>query len=317
MRKVRELALPDHTLTVVSGLGALRMPPNRHNTSISGYDQREKLSKSETTCQERRGLRLLIFDSTKKELPEKLRNEVLRHDPAAVIRRDWTSVLAKLDDCDVVIDYCDDIRAVLRRINELWRFRVGANYATRPAYIAISTPSRPSLARFEVERLGERFLHVDDVPARFGEELRRIDFRISHLARSSPHWLIAYEGNGKTLQASVSFFGPQGLQLVRAEDGLAAEVAALITRNGIPRSIAAWRKIMIGNPLFKPSRGGFNVPSRTTLRMHIHRDYIRALQRAFDEARAGYCAKRVLERLRLGEKTVGYRIKGRWDAVRR
>jgi hypothetical protein len=55
------------------------------------------------------------------------------------------------------------------------------------------------------------------------------------------------KGNGKTLQAAVSFFGPQGLHLVRAEDGLAAELAALITRNGIPRSIAAWRKIMIDN----------------------------------------------------------------------
>lgn len=318
MRKVRELALPDHTLTVVSGSGALRMPPNRHNTSISGYDQQEKLSKSEITCQERRGcLRLLIFDGTKKELPEKLRNEVLRYDPAAVIRRDWISVLANLGDCDVVIDYCDDIRAVLRRINELWRYRVRANYATRPAYIAISTPRRPFMARFEVERLGERFLLVDDVPARLGEELRRIDFRISHLVRSSPHWLITYEGNGKTLQASVSFFGPQGLHLVRAEDALAAELTVLITRNGIPRSIAAWRKMMMDNPLFKLSGGGFNVPSRTTLRMHIHRDYIRDLQQAFDKARVGYCAKRVMERLRLGEKTVGYRIKGRWDAVRR
>jgi hypothetical protein len=242
---------------------------------------------------------------------------VLKYDPAAVIRRDWTSVLDNLNDCDVIIDHSDDIRAVLRRINELWRYRVQANYEPRPAYIAIGTPSRLSLARFEVERLGEYFLHVDDVPTRLGEELKRIDFRISHLTRSSAHWLITYEGNGKTLQASVSFFGPQGLHLVRAEDALAAELAVLIARNGIPRSIAAWRKMMMDNSLFKPSGGGFNIPSRTTLRMHIHRDYIRALQQAFDEARIGYCAKRLLERIRLGEKTVGYRIKGRWDAVRR
>jgi hypothetical protein len=186
------------------------MPPNRHNTSISGYYQQGKLSKLESTCQERRSfLRLTLFDGTRRELPEKLRNEVLRYDPAAAIRRDWTSILDNLNDCDVIIDYSDDIRAVLRRINELWRYRVRANYATRPAYIAISTPSRAFLARFEVERLGERFLHADDVQARLGEELRRIDFRISHLARSSPHWLIAYEGNGKALQTYVSFFGPQ------------------------------------------------------------------------------------------------------------
>jgi hypothetical protein len=294
------------------------MPPNRHNTSIAGYDQQEKKSKLEIVCQERRSfLRLTLFDGTRRELPEKLRNEVLRYDPAAAIRRDWTSVLDKLNDCDVIIDYSDDIRAVLRRINELWRYRVQANYEIRPAYLAISTPGRPSLARFEVERLGECFLHLDDVPTRLGEELKRIDFRISHLVRSSPHWLIAYEGNGKTLQASVSFFGPQGLHLVRAEDGLAAELAVLITRNGISRSIAAWRKMMMDNPLFKPSGGSFNIPSRTTLRMHVHRDYIRDLQRTFDKARVGYCAKRVMERVRLGEKTVGYRIKGRWDAVRR
>lgn len=294
------------------------MPPNRHNTSISGYDRQKKQSKLEIVCQERRSfLRLTLFDGTKRELPEKLRNEVLRYDPAAAIRRNWASVLNNLNDCDVIIDHSDDTRAVLHRINELWRYRVQANYEIRPAYLAIGTPNRSSLARFEVERMGECFLHVDDVPARLGEELKRIDFRISHLARSSPHWLITYEENGKTLQASVSFFGPQGLQLVRAEDALAAELAVLITRNGIPRSIAAWRKMMMDNPLFKSSGGGFNLPSRTTFRMHIHRDYIRDLQRAFDNARAGYCAKRVMERVRLGEKTVGYRIKGRWDAVRR
>lgn len=103
-------------------------------------------------------------------------------------------------------------------------------------------------------------MHIHDVPDRFCSELEQIRLQQCDLDRSSPHWVVTYEGNGKTLQASVSFFGPQGLQLVRAEDGLAAELAVLITRNDIPRSIAAWRKIMIDSPLFKPAGGGFNTP---------------------------------------------------------
>jgi hypothetical protein len=294
------------------------MPRNRHNTSIAGSHQSGKQSRQEIICQGSKPiLRLLLFGDTKRELPQVLREEVVKHDGEAIIKRDWASVLSTLSNCDVILDYSDDIDAVVRRINQIWRYRVRANHAIFPAYIVISKISQYALARFAVERLGARYLHLYDVPALLGDELKQIDLCIAHVARSSPHWIITYEGNGRTLQASVSFFGPQGVHLVRAEDNLAAELAVLITRNGIPRSIAAWRKIMMDNPLFKPAGGGFNVPSRTTLRMHIHRDYMRVIQQAFDEARAGYFAKRVMERVRLGEKTVGYRIKGRWDAVRR
>jgi len=294
------------------------MPPNRHNTSITGSHQQRKQSKSETICQERRtALRLLLFNNTKRELPETLREKVLKYDRHAIVKRNWTSVLDALGDCDVIVDYSDDTEAVRHRINEIWQRRVRANYTIRPAYFVISKTSQHHLARFEVERLGGHFLHLYDVPTRLGDELEQIRLRLGKLGCSLPRWLITYEGNGRTLQVSVSFLGSRGLQLVRAEDGLAAELAVLITRNGIPRSIAAWRKIMLGSPLFKSAGGSFNVPSRTTLRMHIHRDYIRELQRAFDEVRAGYCAERVMERARLGEKTVGYRIKGRWDPVTR
>jgi hypothetical protein len=286
--------------------------------SAQGFQKATRLSKFKPVCQgHSSALRLVLFGETKGELPETLRAEVLKNHGDAIVKRNWGSVLDALDSCDVILDYSDDIQAALRRINELWRRLVQANYAARPAYIVIGKPDRPSLARFEIERLGGHFLHLDDVPARLGEELKRIDLRIAHLSRSSPQWLIVYEGNGRTLQASVSIFGTQGLQFVRADDRLAAELAVLITNNGIPRSIASWRKIMMNSTLFKPSSGGFNVPSRTTLRMHIHRDYIRAIQKASDEVRVGYSAQRIMERIRLGEKTVGYRIKGRWDAVRR
>jgi len=60
---------------------------------------------------------------------------------------------------------------------------------------------------------------------------------------------------------------------------------------------------MMTNPLFKSAGGGFNVPSRTTVRTDVHRDYIRDLQRPFGETKADYCADKVLERIRLGEQT--------------
>jgi hypothetical protein len=259
----------------------------------------------------------LLFNNTKRELPETLREKVLKYDRHASVKRNWNSVLDALGDCDVIVDCSDDLDAVLRRINEIWLRRQRDNYAIRPAYLVVSKASQYRLARFEVERLGGHFLHLYDVPTRFGDELEQIRLRLGKLGCSLPRWLITYEGNGKTLQASVSFLGPRGWHIVRQNDGHAAELAVLIKNSGISRSIAAWRKIMMADPLFKPAGGSFTVPSRTTLRMHVHRDYIRDLQRAFDEMRAGYCAERVMERIRLGEKTVGYRIKGRWDPVRR
>lgn len=291
------------------------MPPNPRNTSITGSYQQGKQIKLQAICQGYpSALRLILFCETKRELPEELGKEILKHDRNAVVKRNWDSVLDT--ECDVIVDCSDDIDRVLRRVNENWRRRVKDSHAIRPEYFVIGKPNRHRLARFEVERLGGHFLYLVDVPTRFGEELEQIRLRIAHLERSLPHWVIIYEGNGRTLQASVSFFDRRGLQLLRAEDGLAAELAVLITNNGMSRSIAAWRKIMMNNPLFKPAGGGFNVPSRTTLRMHIHRDYIRDLQRSFDEVRSGYSAGRVLGRIRLGEKTVGYRIKGQWEAVR-
>jgi hypothetical protein len=265
-----------------------------------------------------RDFRLVLFSDSKREIPQALCAEVIKSNCPAVVKRDWRSVVANLHACDLIIDCSDNIDGALRRIDEVSRKRANDNHAIRPSYLVISATSRYPLARFEVEfRRGAHFLHLHDVPGRFSGELGQIRLRQREFERSSPRWLIEYQGNGRTLQVNISFVSHRGLAMVRGADSLAAELAVLITNNGIPRSIAAWRKIMMGNLLFKPAGGGFNVPSRTTLRMHIHRDYIRALQKAFDEARAGYCAKRVMERIRLGEKTVGYRIKGRWDAVRR
>lgn len=263
------------------------------------------------------GLRLLLFSDARREIPETLRTEVLKVDRHAVVKRDWDSAVDDLDGYEVIVDCSDDIDAGLRRIDDLWRRRVEANYAIRPAYLVISKTSQYSLGRFEIERLGERFLHLADVPSHFGKELEQIRLRIAHLERSLPRWLIAYEGNGRTLQVTISFLGPRGWQIVRQDDQHAAELAVLIKNNSIARSIASWRNVMMDDLLFESAGGAFKVPSRTTLRMHVHRDYARDLQRAFDEVRSGYRVKRVMERVRLGEKTVGYRIKGRWETVRR
>jgi hypothetical protein len=262
--------------------------------------------------------RLVLFSDSKREIPQALCAEVLKSKCPAVVKRDWRSVVANLHACDLIIDCSDSINGALRRIDEVSRKLAEENHAIRPSYLVVSATSRYPLARFEVEfRRGAYFLYRHDLPGRFSGELEQIRLRQREFERSSPRWLIEYQGNGQTLQVNVSFVSHRGLAVVRAADSLAAELAVLITNNGIPRSIASWRNILMGSPLFKPAGGGFNVPSRTTFRMHIHRDYIRVLQRAFDEARSGYCAKRVLERIRLGEKTVGYRIKGRWDPVRR
>jgi hypothetical protein len=262
--------------------------------------------------------RLVLFSDSKSEIPQALCAEVLKSKCPAVVKRDWRSVVANLQACDLIIDCSDSINGAVRRIDEVSRKLAEENHAIRSSYLVVSAISRYSLARFEIEfRRGAHFLHLHDVPGRFSGELEQIRLRQYEFERSSPQWLIEYQGNGRTLQVNVSFVSHRGLEVVRAADNLAAELAVLITRNGIPRSIAAWRKMMMDNPLFKPSSGGFNVPSRTTLRMHIHRDYVRILQQAFDNAKTGYCIKRVMERIRLGEKTVGYRIKGRCDPVRR
>ena len=307
--------------TTASHRSAPRIPARESRTSAVAPSECLHPTALTNACQDdvyrRSKLRLLLFDGTKRELPERLREQVLKYDPHATVKREWASVIDACDAYDVIVDYSDDIDAVVRRINEIWRHRVRENYAIRPAYFLVNRISQYRLVRFEVERLGGHFLHLGDVPIRFGNELEQIRLGIDDLGRS-PRWLITYEGNGRTLQVSVSFLGPRGWRPVRQDDAHAAELAVLITtHNGIPRSIAGWRNVMISNPLFKPAGGGFSVPSRTTLRMHIHRDYIRDLQRAFDDARSGFCANKVLERVRLGEKTVGYRIKGRWDAARR
>lgn len=264
------------------------------------------------------GLRIVLFNDSKKEIPQTLCAEILKSKCSAIVKRDWDSVVADLYSCDLIVDCSDNIDAALRRIDEVLRKKTRENYAIRPSYLAVSATRRYPLARFEVEfRRGAHFLHLHDVAARFSSELEQIRLWRRDIERSSPRWLIEYEGNGRTLHVIVSFVSRRGLQVVRAADSHAAELAVFITYNHIPRSITAWRKLLLSNPLFRPRGGGFRVPSRSSLKMHVHRDFVRDLQRAFDEGKTGFSAERTIERVGLGDRTVGYKIRGKWEVIRR
>lgn len=263
------------------------------------------------------GLRVILFDDSKKEIPKSLCAEILKSKCTAMVKRDWDSVVADLYSFDLIVDCSGDIDGALRRIDEVLRKKTSVNRAIRPSYLVVSAVNRYPLARFEVEfRRGAHFMLLHDVPARFGSELEQIRLWRRDIERSSPQWLVEYEGNGRTLHVTVSFVSRRGLQVVRTADSHAAELAVFITRNHIHRSITAWRKLLLGNPLFRPRGGGFRVPCRSSLKKHVHRDFVRDLQRAFDEARTGFSAERTIERVALGDRTVGYRIRGKWDAVR-
>jgi hypothetical protein len=264
------------------------------------------------------GVRLVLFSDSKKEIPQTLCAEVLKSKCPAVVKRDWDAVVARFHEWDLIVDCSDDIDGALRRIDQVSRRRARENHAARPSYLVVSTISQYPLARFEVEfRRGEHFLHLHDIPACFSRELEQVRLRQRDIERSSPRWLIEYEGNGRTLQVIISFVSRRGLQVVRVADSHAAELEVFITHNHIHRSITAWRKLLMNSPLFRSRGGGFRVPSRKSLKMHVHRDFVRDLQRAFNEAKTGFSAERTIERVGLGDRTVGYRIKGKWETLRR
>jgi len=105
------------------------------------------------------GLRLLIFANGSACLPDSLGDQITAIDPDASIKRKWHSVVDELekncfDACDIIIDTCDDVRRAAARIDEIWRLRVKANYAMRPAYLVVGKTSHP-MARFEIERRGD------------------------------------------------------------------------------------------------------------------------------------------------------------------
>ena len=259
------------------------------------------------------GLRLLIFANGSACLPDSLGDQITAIDPDASIKRKWHSVVDELekncfDACDIIIDTCDDVRRAAARIDEIWRLRVKANYAMRPAYLVVGKTSHP-MARFEIERRGGHFLLLSDVATHLAEEFGQICLGFGPLARSLPRWHVVREGAGPTARASV-FLLTRRKPRVRGGDLCSAVLAVLLKNNGLPRSICEIRKLLEEDPLFKPKGGSFAVPSSSSLKMYLHRAYPKYLQEAFDQDRSGYSANWVIEREKLDERTVGYKIRG-------
>jgi hypothetical protein len=258
-------------------------------------------------------LRFLVFADGGVTLPKILLDRITAIDPDAQIKRTWNSVVDELeknslDAHDIVIESSDDMEGAAARIDHIWRLRVKANYAMRPAYLVIGKPSHP-MARFEIERRGGYFLRLCDVPTHLVGELEHIRLGFGPLARSLPRWHVVREGVGLTARASVFLLTRQKPR-VRGGNLCSAVLAVLLKNNGMPRSICEIQKLLEEDPLFKPAGGSFAVPSFSSLKMYLHRAYPKYLQEAFDLDRSGYSANWVIEREKLDQRTMGYKIRG-------
>ena len=257
--------------------------------------------------------RFLVFANGHASLPDTLLDRITAIDPDAQIKRTWGSVVNELeknslDAHDIVVESCNDMEGAVARIDHIWRLRVQANYAMRPVYFVVSKTNHP-LARFEIRLRGGHFLHLPDIPTHFEQELGQVRLGFGPLSRSLPRWDVVREGQGKNARASV-FLLTRRRPRVRGGDLCSAVLAVLLEKNGVPRSICELRKILAEDPLFEPAGGSFEVPCRSSLKMYLHRAYPKYLQEAFDHDRSGYCASYVIEREKLDERTVGYKIRG-------
>lgn len=260
-------------------------------------------------------MRILVFQETGIALPDTVLKPILTIDRDAQVKRQWQSVIHDLcaNSCtapEIIADIFTDGLAALRRMNEIWEFRVRSNYSPHPLYLAISRTSQTALMRFEIERHGGHFLYLIDAPNHFTPELEQMRLKLNTLRRSLPYWQIVREGQGGTSRATIHLLDHGTPTRLGGSDSHIAVFAAMLARNALPRSIGEWRKILAEDPLFKPAGGGFDVPSRNTLKAYLHRDFPKYLQRAFNERRSGHAARRVIERVRLDGKTMGYKIRG-------
>lgn len=312
------------------------MPPNRHNTSVTDSYKLRKESKLTSTCQESEShngspnryfgsssrLRIFILNDKSLPLPEKLLAQVQREDPQAVIRNNWDSVCDMLAEDwrsapHIIIGVSPDCGSVCRRLRELRNLQNENNDSPWPVYWAMPRTSQPGRLRFDIERLGGYFLHLFDAPNHFRAEIEQIRLMFGHLKRSLPTWMIVYEGNGITLRAVVYFVHRKRFIRVRGSDRQIATLAVFLKNNGLARSFSGWQKILADDPLFEPSGGCFTVPSIGTIKMYVHRDFPRSLQRAFDEYRSRFSAERVVEIVDPGTHMAACRIRGEWDVSRR
>jgi hypothetical protein len=267
-------------------------------------------------------LKLTILKNTAGPLPESLLQQAIRIDPNTQIRHSWDSMIDRLaaNACrtpDVIVGYSTGYELALEQIKELRDFRERCNYSPRPIYLAITAKRQSGVTRLEIERAGGYFLYAPDVPTHFRDEIENIRLELDRVSRSLPFWRIVLEGSEETLQTNVSFLGRGKSIRLWGKDRMIASLAAFIKHNGIARSAQGWLKIIADDPLFKPTGGPFQVPSPTSLKMYLRREFPNCLQRAFDEYGSGFCAKRVLECINPRTHAAQYQIRGECEVARR
>lgn len=134
-----------------------------------------------------------------------------------------------------------------------------------------------------------------DVPSRFQAEIDQIRLELAPVIRSLPSWRIVYEGNAGTLRPIIYLANRRRSERILGSDRLIAALAVFLKNNGIARLLSAWQKIFYDDPLFMPAAGEFSVPSISTIKMYLRRDFHNCLQRVFDAWGSGFCADRVIE----------------------
>jgi len=238
-------------------------------------------------------------------------------DPRAPIRRNWDRVIASLESggmncADVIVDVLQRKGVVgLEHLRELWITRVAHNYSAGPFYFALSCVDQPAALRYEIRRLGGYYLNIADVSRHFGQQMEEVRLQLEEVKRAMPRWEIVEEYCGVDPRRVHVILQSRSTSVpVSGSDRHLAVLTVLLKNNGIPRSLKSLRHLCSENPLFAPSGGPFVVPKLSTLKMYIHRDYPKHLQKSFDKARSGYRADRIIEHVDLGVKPFGFRIRG-------
>jgi hypothetical protein len=243
--------------------------------------------------------------------------EIGEVDPETPIRRNWASakeaiLLSRFERFDLLIEFVGpDATVALAHLNELWTLRMGHNYAVRPGYLAITRTRPDPETVHRIRQLGGEYMLLDEVPGRFKVELEQIRLQMARIRSSLPYFKIQVEGEGHERHAIVFVLASRGSRIrVGGSDRIAATLAVIITNNGQPRTVKAWRNIIAADPLFMPAGGTFEVPSESSLKVYFHREFPKYLQVAFDKVRTGFSAGRVIQKKQLAPKAVGYNILG-------
>jgi hypothetical protein len=262
-------------------------------------------------------LRLLCHCEPQLTLSQQVLDVIAKVDPHAPIKRDWGRVIQQLtgdavNSAHLVIDVIGRDRiGGLKHVQDLWNLRILHNHSAVPLFLALSSVVQPASLRYEIRRLGGYFMYDSDVPRNFVSQMEEIQIHLDEVQRSVPRWEIVEEHFGSNPMRVYVFFRFMGKAIqVGGSDRHLAVLAVLLKNNGIPRSMRALQQLCSEDPLFQPGGGPFSVPRLATLKVHLFRDFPKYLQRAFDDARAGYYAGRIIEHVDLGAKAMGFRIRG-------